>query len=208
MLKRLLMLVTAFGLSLPAVAGYLQYDFENVVFSDGAVVTGTFYQDTADRAILAYRFNINGANGPSMTTLASGHFANLYGTSNGFAGAGPTSFSGYDDLSDAYFQQYGFVFAATGQAGLYAVSGWNNWTAAAGIDQDLLTYLPGSRSITAGFVRASAVPPELWGWLSQRPVDGIVNNVPAPAAVPLPGVAWLMLAALGALMLTRRAARL
>lgn len=208
MLSRLLTLFAGLLLSVSASAGYVQYTFNNVLFDDGVVLEGFFIQNDVDKSIAYYYARSNGGPGPSVTFAPSNFDSNLESVHTHFAGPGPTSFTAFDNLSDAYFMLLNLEFSPVGSAGTYRVRGYHEsfplWE---GPHYDMRHYL---HTIVSGTLAVGEVGPAYAGaFESGYQIDGLNHFVPRfvpPAEIPEPSSVPLMLLAAGALVLSRAAA--
>ena len=201
--KALAVVVTVLACN-TASAGFIQYNVD-ARLSDGATVEGFFVQNTDDNAIAYYRLVAGGSNSAPETNYApSDYFANILSAQQYFYYGGPTSFTVFDDLSDAYHAELSLSFRM-GANGSVRVDGseWTTpegWAAEVGVE-------PSWREVVGGTVTLGEIDAGLLAELEAGNKDGIVRIVPipAPAPVPEPGsLALLAIGALGAAGLRRR----
>ena len=109
MIKKLAALAATALLSMNATAGYVQYELSGAV-------SGHFIQHDTDKSIAYYELTVvDGDN--TARFFPSGEFDNITAASTFFAGAGPTNFNVYDNLTDFYFSTLDLKFAANGLGG-------------------------------------------------------------------------------------------
>ena len=198
----LAVIVTALACN-TASAGFIQYNVD-ARFSDGATVEGFFVQDTDDNAIAYYRLFADGSDGAPATWYApSGSFANILSARHNFYHGGPTSFTVFDDLSDAYYAELELSFRM-GANGTIKVGGWEE-TSPVSYAEEYWGVTPSFRRITGGTVTLGEIDERLLASLlnGEEYVERIV-----PTPMPEPGsLALLAIGALGAASMRRRRQR-
>jgi hypothetical protein len=193
MLNKLVAFAFAAGFSLPASAGYVQYN----VNTNG--LSGFFVQDADTKAIAYYNLQSFVAYGNQY--FASGTFSNIISAQSNFYHGGPTSFQAYSHLG-SYDSTLNLSFSWNAAADAIVVGGWEFGSPAAGVP----FAQPGFRYFQGGTVTEVAIDPGLLAALESGQTDGINNIIPTP--MPEPASIALM-AAGGALLagLRRRAKR-
>lgn len=186
MLKNILKasLLGAIFASFQASAAFVQYDLRNVTFSDGTAVNGYFVQNT-DNDSVPY-FSIMTQNGPDVMGIRyapSGVFDYVSSVRRDFGGAGPTSFTVYDNLTDVYFSWLTLSFSRiNGQN--FAVSG-TQWQRPIPEVSMYPWFDEGSRTITGGTTSLGSINPFLLSWLESGGRDSInADMAPLPYRGP------------------------
>jgi hypothetical protein len=198
MLKKTLAAVALMLSTASSYAAIVEYDLNGVKFSDGAVATGSFYQDTSNNAVVYYSFDIPSTSSLSRASFRpSGTFDAVSSISRSFGGEGPSSFSVFDDLSDFYFTTFTLNFARA-PSNAFSVTGFQN--------QRPIPDLPATangfsaqRNIVSGTVVMSNANPNIISGLESSNVrdfrviapEPFRGNVPEPTTYALIGIGLL-----------------
>lgn len=199
---KVLTLITAMTVSLSAQAGFVQYDFANVNFTNGGTVTGYFVQDTDDKSIAYYQF---AAYGPTVgiSTFPSRFYNDIVSADSRIYGMGPTNFRVLDNLSEAYSMVIDLQFFDLETPGRYSVGGWLEAFPMYEGPNFSMTY---SFERFGGFVTEGVIDPLLLAELETgRPIDGMSHIVPTEVPEPV-SFALLAVAAAGLYSVRRRKA--
>lgn len=189
MLKKLMVLALACGVSMSASASFVQYNLKGVTFNDGTSLSGFFVEDTGRNTIAFYDLT-----GPGNNYM-SDRYTKLLGTSATVSG-GPLSFNLSSTENMDFASTLALVFHAGATGDSFTVGGFEHTT--------WMFPVPGAtvsewqRNIVSGSVTAGTIDPGLLATLEAE----------AGANVPEPGS--LALVAMGACALgglRRRAAR-
>ncbi|SFU73552.1 PEP-CTERM sorting domain-containing protein [Pseudoduganella namucuonensis] len=195
--------------SLSAQAGFIQYDFSGVTFSDGGQLNGYFVQNTANKAVAYFDLAVSGGSAMHAAEFfPSGSMSNISAASTHFSGAGPTNFSVFNN-QDTILYKLALSFGSTSTAGTYRVFGSNSQSPQA--EPAWMYGEPGSRTIVSGQVTEGVILQGLLAYLEAGDVPEINDIIPLyspePEQVPEPGsLALLMLGAAGMLAARRKAA--
>lgn len=107
-----------------ASAAFVQYDLNNVTFSDGAVASGYFYQDTSNDAVVYYNINVPRTSYMSQANFRpSGSVSNVTSIYRSFGGEGPSSFTVDDNSTDFYIFDLRLIFSRSTPGGVFSVAG-------------------------------------------------------------------------------------
>ncbi|MGX4644299.1 PEP-CTERM sorting domain-containing protein [Massilia sp. SYSU DXS3249] len=197
--KVLAVIVTALACN-SASAGFIQYDVD-ARFSDGTSLDGFFVQDTNDKAIAYYELFANGSEAAPATWYSpSGLFANILSAHRNFYHAGPTSFTLFSDLSDAYYATLELSFRMGANGGVHVAGSERttpySYAAEWGAE-------PSWRRIVGGNVTLGEIDAGLLASLEAGENGGLEHIVPTP--MPEPGsLALLAIGILGAAGMRRR----
>lgn len=188
MLKKIIAFALAFGVSLSASAGWVQYNLKDVYFEDGQELEGFFVQNTENSAISFY--SLTGAN-IYIPGSDEDRDSREFGASIEVPG-GPTSF--YIDSRDSndFYSQLFLRFKHGPTPDTWTVSGAEMKKMLVGPDQGVARY----REIVSGTVELGQIAPTLlaeleagtigWSEIVPDPVDGPVQGeVPEPASLAL-----------------------
>jgi hypothetical protein len=185
MIKKLMVLAVACGVSLSASAGYVEYDLKNVKFDDGKSLSGWFVQDTDNSAIAFY--DIKGG----WNTYIPGSDSGVTAASITVPG-GPTSFDAWTRNNGVDQSNLHLVFDAGSAAGSFAVSGFETMMPIYGE-----TFAPGAHKIVSGSAALGTVDPGLLALL-EAGTSGFQEVVPAALPTTVPEPTSLALLAIGA----------
>jgi hypothetical protein len=217
MLKHVAVLGVSLALSFSASAGLIQYNFDQVSWSDGGSLNGYFVQDEVSRKILHYDFTLQGGDGPQVTYTPEEPFGNLTRVSLGAYPSAPTYFEAYAMYMGGY-STVGFAFHPTADGNVFAVAGWNEELYQPD-PNDLERLEHWGRTVASGFVSSGAVDPWVADYLANLPPGapgGIADLTPLPAQterrasamqVPEPATLALLLAGAGGALAVRRRQR-
>jgi len=188
MLKRLIVLALAGGVSMSASAGFIQYDLKDVVADDGTALTGWFVQNTTNQAIAFYRMQ-------SAFQRYIPAFDSSVTSATITVPGGPTSFSAWSENIGDYHGNLFLTFRPGTKAGSYAVSGVEYSKFLWGDPNDP----PASHEFVSGHVELGQIDPGLLAYL-EAGNTGVTEVVPDPVpggTVPEPASLALVAAGLG-----------